>query len=51
MVAAKGLAQPARLHLLGMLAGGELCVCQMIAELDLAAIGVQATERSEIHAS
>jgi DNA-binding transcriptional ArsR family regulator len=34
--AAKGLAHPARLRLLGMLAGGELCVCQMIAMLGLA---------------
>jgi DNA-binding transcriptional ArsR family regulator len=34
--AAKGLAHPARLRLLGMLAGGELCVCQMIAVLGLA---------------
>lgn len=36
MEAAKGLAHPARLRLLGMLAGGELCVCQMIAVLGLA---------------
>lgn len=34
--AAKGLAHPARLRLLGMLAGGELCVCQMTAVLELA---------------
>jgi ArsR family transcriptional regulator, arsenate/arsenite/antimonite-responsive transcriptional repressor len=34
--AAKGLAHPARLRLLGMLATGELCVCQMIAVLGLA---------------
>jgi DNA-binding transcriptional ArsR family regulator len=34
--AAKGLAHPARLRLLGMLAGGELCVCQMTAILELA---------------
>lgn len=33
---AKGLAHPARLRLLGMLASGELCVCQMIAVLRLA---------------
>jgi DNA-binding transcriptional ArsR family regulator len=33
---AKGLAHPARLRLLGMLAGGELCVCQMTAVLELA---------------
>lgn len=36
METAKGLAHPARLRLLGMLAGGELCVCQMIAVLGLA---------------
>jgi ArsR family transcriptional regulator len=36
VAAAKGLAHPARLRLLGMLAGGELCVCQMIALLGLA---------------
>ena len=34
--AAKGLAHPARLRLLGMLASGELCVCQMTAVLGLA---------------
>jgi DNA-binding transcriptional ArsR family regulator len=34
---AKGLAHPARLRLLGMLTGGELCVCQMTAVLELAA--------------
>jgi DNA-binding transcriptional ArsR family regulator len=34
--AAKGLAHPARLRLLGMLASGELCVCQMISVLGLA---------------
>lgn len=33
---AKGLAHPTRLRLLGMLANGELCVCQMTAVLDLA---------------
>ena len=33
---AKGLAHPARLRLLGMLASGELCVCQMTAVLELA---------------
>jgi DNA-binding transcriptional ArsR family regulator len=33
---AKGAAHPARLRLLGMLAGGELCVCQMTAVLELA---------------
>lgn len=33
----KGLAHPARLRLLAMLAGGELCVCQMTAVLELAA--------------
>lgn len=33
---AKGLAHPTRLRLLGMLASGELCVCQMTAVLDLA---------------
>lgn len=33
---AKGLAHPARLRLLAMLAGGELCVCQMTAILELA---------------
>jgi ArsR family transcriptional regulator, arsenate/arsenite/antimonite-responsive transcriptional repressor len=34
--AAKGLAHPARLRLLGMLTSGELCVCQMTAVLELA---------------
>jgi ArsR family transcriptional regulator len=34
--AAKGLAHPARLRLIGMLAAGELCVCQMTAVLELA---------------
>jgi DNA-binding transcriptional ArsR family regulator len=34
--AAKGMAHPARLRLLGMLATGELCVCQMTAVLELA---------------
>jgi DNA-binding transcriptional ArsR family regulator len=34
--AAKGLAHPTRLRLLGMLASGELCVCQMTAILELA---------------
>ena len=34
--ASKGLAHPARLRLLGMLASGELCVCQMTAVLGLA---------------
>jgi len=33
---AKGLAHPTRLRLLAMLAGGELCVCQMTAILELA---------------
>lgn len=32
----KGLAHPARLRMLGMLASGELCVCQMTAVLRLA---------------
>jgi DNA-binding transcriptional ArsR family regulator len=32
----KGLAHPARLRLLAMLATGELCVCQMTAVLELA---------------
>lgn len=35
--AAKGLAHPTRIRLLGMLATGELCVCQMTALLGLAA--------------
>jgi DNA-binding transcriptional ArsR family regulator len=34
--ASKGLAHPARLRLLAMLASGELCVCQMTAVLGLA---------------
>ncbi len=33
---AKGLAHPARLRVLGMLASGELCVCQLTAVLELA---------------
>jgi DNA-binding transcriptional ArsR family regulator len=33
---AKGLAHPGRLRILAMLAGGELCVCQMTAVLGLA---------------
>lgn len=33
---AKALAHPARLRLLAMLAGGELCVCQTVALLGLA---------------
>jgi len=33
---AKGLAHPARLRILAMLAGGELCVCQMTSLLALA---------------
>jgi DNA-binding transcriptional ArsR family regulator len=32
----KALAHPTRVRVLGMLAGGELCVCQMIAVLQLA---------------
>lgn len=36
MEAGKGLAHPTRLRLLGMLASGELCVCQMTAVLELA---------------
>lgn len=36
MEASKGLAHPARLRLLAMLASGELCVCQMTAVLELA---------------
>ena len=43
--AAKGLAHPARLRLLGMLAGGELCVCQMIAVLGLAPTAAAAAAR------
>lgn len=34
--AAKGLAHPARLRLVAMLATGELCVCQMTSVLELA---------------
>lgn len=34
--AAKGLAHPARLRLVAMLATGELCVCQLTAVLELA---------------
>ncbi len=34
--AAKGLAHPTRLRLLGMLATGELCVCQMTSVLEQA---------------
>ena len=33
----KGLAHPVRLRILAMLGGGELCVCQMTAVLELAA--------------
>ena len=33
---AKGLAHPARLRILAMLAAGELCVCQVTAVLELA---------------
>lgn len=33
---AKGLAHPTRLRMLGMLATGELCVCQLTAVLELA---------------
>lgn len=36
VAAAKGLAHPARLRLMAMLATGELCVCQMTAVLELA---------------
>jgi DNA-binding transcriptional ArsR family regulator len=35
--AVKALAHPARLRMLAMLRGGDLCVCQMTAALDLAA--------------
>ncbi|OFV86427.1 MAG: hypothetical protein A2V74_08835 [Acidobacteria bacterium RBG_16_70_10] len=38
----KALAHPVRLRILGMLRGGELCVCQMTAVLDLAASTVSA---------
>jgi len=34
--AAKALAHPARMRILGMLASGELCVCQMTSVLELA---------------
>jgi DNA-binding transcriptional ArsR family regulator len=40
--ALKALAHPGRLRILGMLRGGELCVCQMTAVLDLAASTVSA---------
>ena len=40
--AAKGLAHPARLRLVGMLATGELCVCQLTAVLGLAPSTVSA---------
>jgi len=36
VVIAKSIAHPTRLRVLGMLAGGELCVCQMTALLELA---------------
>jgi ArsR family transcriptional regulator, arsenate/arsenite/antimonite-responsive transcriptional repressor len=38
----KALAHPVRLRMLAMLRGGELCVCQMTAVLDLAASTVSA---------
>jgi DNA-binding transcriptional ArsR family regulator len=38
----KALAHPARLRILAMLRGGELCVCQMTAVLDAAASTVSA---------
>lgn len=38
----KALAHPVRLRILAMLRGGELCVCQMTATLDLAASTVSA---------
>ncbi len=38
----KALAHPVRLRILTMLRGGELCVCQMTAVLDLAASTVSA---------
>jgi ArsR family transcriptional regulator len=38
----KALAHPVRLRILAMLRGGELCVCQMTAVLDLAASTVSA---------
>jgi DNA-binding transcriptional ArsR family regulator len=37
VVAVKALAHPARLRILAMLRGGDLCVCQMTAVLELAA--------------
>jgi DNA-binding transcriptional ArsR family regulator len=40
--ALKALAHPGRLRILAMLRGGELCVCQMTAVLDLAASTVSA---------
>ncbi len=40
--ALKALAHPGRLRILAMLHGGELCVCQMTAVLDLAASTVSA---------
>ncbi len=40
--ALKALAHPGRLRILAMLRGGELCVCQMAAVLDLAASTVSA---------
>lgn len=40
--ALKALAHPGRLRILAMLRGGELCVCQMTAVLDLAASSVSA---------
>jgi len=36
VLVAKGMAHPTRLRMLGMLAEGELCVCQMVAVLELA---------------
>ena len=38
----KALAHPVRLRILAMLRGGELCLCQMTAVLDLAASTVSA---------
>jgi DNA-binding transcriptional ArsR family regulator len=40
--ALKALAHPGRLRILAMLRGGELCVCQMTAVLELAASSVSA---------
>ena len=40
--ALKALAHPSRLRILAMLRGGELCVCQMTAVLNLAASSVSA---------